>query len=201
MLRWCLITEISSTCFLIILLTSGRVASLALGHLCTLWMRVYLQFLVVRSLATAIVFLKRRLTASICWILDLVFCFVLHLELALVIFGPTTLIYHFIFDDLVSLGLLLSLYIFLNGQLHALRNLLLWLGSTGGVIAGVVIRVCLRRLATWSGWWLQPWLFFEIKAPLHANFLASLANFRRKSTILYVFLKVLRVFVLILPVR
>ena len=160
-----------------------------------------MQFLVVGSLAAAIVFLKCRLTALICWILDLVFCFVLHLELSLVILGPTTLIYHFVFYDLVPLGLLLSLYIFLDGQLHALRDLLLGLGSTCGVIAWIVIRVRLRRLATWSVGWLQPRLFFKIKAPLHANFLASLANFRREGTILYVFPKVLRVFVLILPIR
>ena len=61
----------------------------------------------------------------------------LHLKLANVVFWPPTLAYNFIFDDFLTLSQFLPLYVFLDGELHALCDLLLLLGSA---VTGIVAR-------------------------------------------------------------
>ena len=121
----------------------------------------------------------------------------LHLKLTSVVLWPTSLADNFIFDDFITLSQFLPLYVFLDGELHALCDLLLLLG---GVATRIVARGhwCLLR---WRYSRLKPWLIFHRKTALHADLQARRADLWSEGTLLYVFFEVLRFLVLVMPVR
>ena len=58
----------------------------------------------------------------------------LHLKLTSVVLWPPSLTDNLIFDDFITLSQFLPLYVFLDGELHALCDLLLLLGSVAARI-------------------------------------------------------------------